>query len=155
MNDFFLVLAMSRILTCRVLARLCFLKNMHMLVHAARGDYLAEFWVSPRDAPYGSVVPTGDLEGAYPLVSQHHFVCDLLSYLFARRIHRTGVKGRVSEVEICRSLPHFYHLVATAGRDTTAIVIKLDIVDEVIVLEREAGQGDTAFLFLLALRLLL
>ena len=117
-----------------------------MLVHATRGDNLAEFRVSPGDPPDGTIVLALDLEGADPLISQKHIVY-LLCDFRTGGIHCASIEIRISKIELSGPLPNLNILVRRACRNPSSIVIELNIVDEIVVLEREASQFDALFSF--------
>ena len=108
----------------------------NLLVHSTGGNNLSEVRVSPCDAPDCSVVLLLDLEGANPLVSEHHLIGVLVYFvchLCTRCVDCTRVDGRISEVNVGRPLPNFDVLIAGACGNPASVVVKLNVVDEVVV----------------------
>ena len=74
-----------------------------------------------------------NLESANPLVGQHHFICYLVDHLCTRDIYRTRVNRRISEVNVGCPFPNFDVLIARASGYSASVVVKLNIVNEIIV----------------------
>ena len=111
--------------------------------------------VGPGYAPNGSIVLALYLEGAHPLVCQHHITGYLICNISTCCVHCTCVDRSVSEVDVGGPLPDLDVLIAWACCYTTTIVIELYVMDEVIVLQRKTRQFDAFLLLSWALGLLL